>query len=345
VRLGRASLIASLLVSTAAALRIQAQELRFIPSATARFDQVSHVSGVQDAVADGLGHIVLLDGRNARVVVTDESLRPLSSLGSRGTTSSQFIEPVALSRIAAGRIAVLDRSLRRITELRIAASGRSVVANSNVPLDVRSTAFCALGPKQFMIYAPRNRFRLHVLSQSDRTVRSFAPIDAHWSTIASTVVFQGKLACDLPRDLAVISSDYRPYVEGYRISSGKLVWIDTLRGTRAPRIVDRDTSVTVSGGSAGYSMITGVLDSPGLRVYQTVFDGRTDGATIDTITTYSYQTGRNEWLPAMVSLPRLLALDGERAITVDPARRQIQIGRIAIVGGPSAKPRRGGSIK
>jgi hypothetical protein len=340
----RLSIFAVILSLLAEASRVSAQQsvVRFEPTASASFRQLANLGAVTDAVSDGEGRIVILDGPNDRVVVTDEHLGVLATYGTRGAGVGQFIEPIALARLGPGRVAILDRGLRHVTVLLLKQRGKVLTQERTVPLEVRASAICGLGSDHLLIYGMKGGFRLHVIDLGGHVLRSFAPGDKRFSKMAQTILAQGKVSCESGHDVALLSSEYLSRVEAFRITSGRLGWVDTLSPFRATRMIDRDTSVTVSSGNSGFSLISSMLDGAKYRVFQTVFDARRDNATVDTVTTYTYSATEKKWLAYTYDVPRIVPLTDTHVIAVRTgASSGIAVGRLSVVASVAAPSNRG----
>jgi hypothetical protein len=308
------------------------QPFRLDQLARATSAQLDHPGQLVDAVAGARGHLFLVDGSKQRILVTDLRLNLLGHSGKRGSGAGEFIEPISVALLANGQIAILDRALHRVSILNAGNDGVSLIPVASIELGIRiPQSMCAIGNGKLLIYGLYNDARLHVLDlKKRRLVRSLAPADDRLSPMAQSVLTQGRIACDQEQDEVLVSSKFLPEVEAFRISSGRLDWVDTLTPFRPLTLTDEGHSVTISAGHAGNSIISSLLSLNEYRVFQTVYDARQDSASVDTIITYAYSRRRQTWLPYRVNIPLLIPVGGKDALYLLDQDNEIRIGRLEL---------------
>lgn len=287
-----------------------------------------------DAVADSKGHVFILDQTGRRIVVTDDRLRPLGVFGRPGSKPGEFRDPVSIGMLPDGRLAVLDRAVRRVTVLAIRGGrGRtSLVLERTVTTGIPSESMCVLTGNKLLLYGSSAGTRLHVFDLDARLLRSFAPTDSKLSPLAQEVLAQGRIACDGLHDEVLVSSRVLPVVESFRISTGTRSWVDTLRPFRALGVTDNGGSVRVSGGRAGFSLVSSLFTIDDCRVFQTVYESRRDEVDIDTVVSYVHLRRKEAWMPPQFDVPILFLLSGRNALSVRKRDNtpEIQLNRLVV---------------
>ena len=301
-------------------------------------DRLRELGVVVEAAADPQGRIFILDRTGPRIVIADGRLRLLGYFGRRGSGPGEFREPVSIGILADGRVAVLDRALRRVTLLAVRDGGRSLQVQHTVSLRIASESMCLLTDNKLLVYGFSAGKRLHVVDLDARRLRSFAPADSKLSPMAQELMAQGRIACDELHDEVLVSSRFVAVVEAFRISTGERSWVDTLRPFRAIVVSDRGAKVSISSGRAGFSLISSLFRFNDYRVFQTVYGSRLDNPEVDTVVSYVYSTRARIWMPPEFHAPVLFPLKGARALAVEDERAEIQLNRL-IVGNGRAEAR------
>lgn len=291
--------------------RVELQTIARTPSQT-----LSGLGLVLDAVAGPSGKVYILDPTRPGIVVTNRQLKPLGSFGRRGSGPGEFREPVSLIRLSYDRIAVLDRALGRVTVLATDGDGSSLRLESMATLNFTADGMCGLAPDTVLIHGYHGGYRLHILDAEGRHVRSFAPPDTQLSPMALGLRVQGRIACELQEDEVLVTSRFWPVVEAFRVRSGHRFWIDTLSPFRPVHLTDRGASVSIESASAGASLIRNAFNLNDYRVFQTVYDSRTDGVTIDSVLTYLFDRQRKRWLPVEHHLPVVFKVDSSTVLSL-----------------------------
>ncbi len=334
LRVRRIAVVAALAAGSASGAGLNAQQvIRLEQIARATSDRLLNELGVvADAVADPQGRVFILDETGPRIVVTDSHLRPLGYFGRRGSGPGEFREPVSIGILADGRVAVLDRALRRVTILAVRQGGRSLVPERTVETRIASESMCVLADDKLLVYGFSGAARLHVFDLDGRQLRSFAPGDSTRSPMARQLLAKGRIACDQTQDEVLVSSRFLPVVEAFRIGTGERLWVDTLGSPFRPIVVtDRGRSATVASGRAGHSLISSLFRANDYRVFQTAYASRQDGADVDTVVSYVYSRRLRAWMAPQFQAPIVFPLRGGRALSVrENDRLEIQISRLII---------------
>jgi hypothetical protein len=238
---------------------------------------------------------------------------------------------VSIAILADGRVAVLDRALRRVTVFAVRDGGSSLLPERTVSIRTASESMCVLADGRLLVYGLSAGSRLHIFDLDARRLRSFAPADARLSPMAQDLLAQGRIACDPLRDEVLVSSRFLPVVEAFRISTGERVWVDTLRPFRAIAVTDRGGEVSLSSGVAGFSLISSLFRVGDYRVFQTAYESRLDNASVDTIVTYVHSRLARTWLPLQFHAPLLFPLNDTTALSVEEGDRlEIKLNRLTI---------------
>ena len=313
------------------------ENLLLEPLATMPRDALDRLGGVVAAVRDPHGRLFILDDKERRVVLTDEGFRHFVYAGRPGAGPGEFREPVSIGVLSDGRIVVLDRALRRVTIFRVRDVGPPLVPERTIPFRVRTEAMCVLRNDQLLILGLADGARLHVYDLRGRHLRSFAPPDSSLSPMAAGILSKGRIACDRGSGEVVVSSSVLAAVEAFRVSTGARTWVDTLIPFRQIVVSDKGDRVSQSSGRTGHSLVSNVFITDDHRVFQALYAGRTDGATIDTSVSYLYSRGDRSWLTATFQVPLLFPLDDGLTVAVrlDP-ELQVQVSRLAVRGGAAA---------
>lgn len=313
--------------------------IRLEATAHTTSDKLASLGDVIGAVIGTGQTVFLLDANPPRIVATDLRLRELASFGRQGSGPGEFRNPVSLAMVSGGRIAVLDRALRRITIVAATNGGKTIVLHRTMPLLVPAEAMCALPDDKFLVYGFAGGNRLHVLDSAGKVLRSFAPPRGSGSPMASTLLAAGLIACDNRRDEVVVSSKFLSTVEAFRISTGQLVWLDSLRFFRPLELEDHGTTVSISSsGLAGYSSIASLFQIGNYRVFQTVYEARQDHPTVDTVVTLVYDIHRAAWMPYQVNVPLSFRLTDTNVVSVDSGPQlELEIRLSRILFGPTPR--------
>lgn len=294
-----------------------AQQIRLEATARTTSSQLHELGIVADAAADAAGRVFILDPSLPRIVIADRHLRTLGHFGRRGSGPGEFRDPVAVKALASGEVAVLDRALGRITLFGVDPGGTTARPLRTISLEFISESMCALPDGGFLVYGSHAGQRLHVIRPDGRLVRSFAPAEPGLSPMARSLLTRGRMACDLRRDEVLVSSRFLPTVETYRISTGERTWTGRLEPFRETIVSDGGGQASIASGPNGISLVSNVVTAGDYFVFQASFESRTDGATVDTTTTYVYSRSLREWLPHSVRAPLMFGLDDGRVLSVD----------------------------
>lgn len=320
-----------------AAHRLSGQQpIRLERLAVATSARLYDLGSVTDASGDAAGRVFILDRTGPRVVFADARLRRSGYFGRGGSGPGEFREPVSLVVLPSGRVAVLDRALRRVTILALEDSGRVLRTLQTVAIQSPAEAMCALNDRQLLIFGLSGGQRLWVLGLDGRDVRSFAPVDAKLSPIAREVMAQGRITCDRTHDEVVVSNRFLPIIETYRISTGERISVDTLRPFRPIVVTDRGNKVSLSAGRAGFSVVSSVFTIGDFRVFQTTYESRLDTVMVDTVVTHVYARRAHAWLPSTFDLPLLFRLNSSTALSVE-GEEWLQIGVNRVLLGTGAR--------
>jgi hypothetical protein len=310
------------------------------PLATMPGDALNRLGDVVAAVRDPHGRLFILDNKERRVVLTDEGFRHFVYAGRPGAGPGEFREPVSIGVLSDGRIAVLDRALRRVTIFRVRDVAPLLVPERTIPFRVRTEAMCILRNDQLLILGLADGARLHVYDLEGRHLRSFAPADSSLSPMAAGILSKGRIACDRGSDEAVVSSSVLPVVEAFRVTTGARTWADTLRPFRQIILRDEGDRVSQSSGRTGHSLVSNVFVTDGYRVFQALYAARLDGAAIDTSVSYVYSRSERSWLATTFLVPLLFPLEDGIVVAVrqDP-EFQVQVSRLTVRGGAAGHSR------
>lgn len=312
---------------------LHAQALRLEPIATATADQLDGIKSVAAVATDQNGRVFMLDSAGGRIVVTDASLRLLLSSRQAGDAPGEnFREPVSIAPLGRARIAVLDKALRRVTVFTVRDAGRSLVVYRTIPLPSAAESMCAVNDSVLLLYGLTQGKRIHLISLEGRPLRAFAPGHARLSAMAQDLLTRGKIGCDPQTDEVVVSSDFLPVVEAFRISTGELAWSDSLKPFRAVALRDQGGRVSISSGRGGFSLISSLFTTAEHRVFQTRFQSRLDHASIDTVVTYVYSKPAHAWRPLRFDIPVLFPLSRGKVLSVEMSGGLaiIKLGRLTI---------------
>ena len=300
-------------------------------------DQLQLADTIVAVAANPQGSVFILERSGGRVTVADRTLRPLGSAGRVGTQVGEFRRPVSLGMLPNGRVAVLDRTLQRVTVLAEGDGGRSVNAERMIPLKVSAESMCTLDDGRMVIYGLSDGMRLHLFDVNGERLRSFAPADSQLSPMAQEVVTIGKIACDLAHDEVLVTTSVWPIVEAFRISTGEQFWTGELRPYRALRLIDLGESVTLESGRAGYSRVSRAFILDDYRVFQTTYDARRDNARADTVVTYVYSRREGAWMSPQLGLPLLFPVGQGQVLYegTEQGKGVVKLGRLIVADGQS----------
>lgn len=262
------------------------------------------------------GTILLLDRGAPGIFITNTRLKPLGTAGRRGSGPGELREPVGIGILQEGRVAVLDRALRRINLYHLDSLGVSLTTAGSIPIASSAESMCVLPGSRFLIYGYRDGYRLHLFDLSGKLVRSFGPVEADLSPIARDLLTKGLLACDGRGDEVVLSNKFLPVVEAFDLSTGERMWVDTLQPFRPLKVEDKGGRVSIASGRTGYSASSSVLVLGKYRIFQTFFDSRRDSVQVDSVTTYIFDRTARQWLPPQHDIPTLLHLGDRKVVSV-----------------------------
>jgi len=304
-----------LVVSTAQHVRAQVA-LRLERLAAVPGSGLAALGGVADAAIDVQGVIYLIDPSRPGILAVDQRLHHLRTFGRRGSGPGEFREPIAIRALSGNRMGVLDRALRRLSIYRSVRDSLLVFERA-ITLGIASESMCGLPDGTFLIYGFANGKRIHIFSPAGKMLRSFGEADRRLSPMAGDLMVHGRVFCDADGAEVVVTSKFLPVVEMFRISTGLQLWVDTLRPFRPLQLTDEGTSVTISGGPGGNSLIASILNVGAYNIFQTTFDSRMDGATLDTVFTYARSTVRGRWSLPRIDWPLLFQLKKDLALGVE----------------------------
>jgi len=282
---------------------------------------LSNLGAVVDVAVDEAGHIFILDAHLPGVVVLDSTLIPLTTFGGRGSDLGQFSEPVSVEVLSKGRIAVLDRALRRVTIIAVQEGARALEARYTLQIDGPSEDFCSWSDSSLIVYGLSGGYRLHIYGLDGSRLHSLAPPATDLSAMAASLLTVGRIACNPSSDEVILSSKFQPTIEVFNVSSGVRVALDTLSPYRALTIYDRGDEVSISSGPAGHSAVSNVFDIGAYRIVQTTYNARRDGANVDTVVTYVYSKSSSAWLPAQTALPLIFGFSEGVVFSIRPDHR------------------------
>lgn len=272
------------------------------------------------------GRIVVLDPVTPGVLVTDSTLSGGYFYGTKGDGPGEFREPVSVGALSDGRIAVLDRGLGRITLFTSAGDGRHLEPAVSLRLGVPAEAMCVLPGDTLLIYGYHEGSRLHLFDVNGEHLRSLAPADTTLSPMALSLVTQGSVACDPGEGVAVLTSRFLPKVEAVDFRSGHVEWSDSLAPFHAVGVLDRGSSVTISSGPAGTSIITSQFPFGDYWIFQAAIEKPPHERAVDTLTTYIYQRRTGTWLPARHDAPLMFPVRGQQVLTWQVSARKMTAG-------------------
>jgi hypothetical protein len=282
---------------------------------------LSNLGPVVDVAVDQAGHLFILDTHLPGVVVLDSTLIPLTTFGGRGSDLGQFRDPVSVEVLSKGRIAVLDRALRRVTIIAAQEGARALEARDALHIDGPSEDFCSWSDTSLIVYGLSGGYRVHIYGLDGSRFHSLAPPAADLSAMAASLLTKGRIACNPNSDEVILSSSFQPTIEVFNVSSGVRVALDTLSPYRALTIHDRGYEVSISSGPAGHSAVSNVFDIGPYRIVQTTYNARRDGANVDTVVTYVYSKSSDAWLPAHTALPLIFGLSEGIVFSIRPDHR------------------------
>lgn len=107
--------------------------------------RIVEVEVVSDAARDSTGWIYAIDGLTPGILAFDAELEPSAATGRRGGGPGEFREPIALAVVRPGRVAVLDRALRRLSFFEVDKESSRFERSGSVALRMPSEGLCVLG--------------------------------------------------------------------------------------------------------------------------------------------------------------------------------------------------------
>ncbi len=286
---------------------------------TAALAHLTHGDSIQDAVADEAGHLLLLDVPRAQFVIADTNLRVTGTAPWRDGGVTHLWDPVALAVDDAGRLAVLDRRMHRISFVSVAKAGTTVAWGKVVNVDLPTAEwFCPLRDGDFLVYGFRHGMRLNLVNgRTGSILRSFAPADSSLHEMAQETETQGHIACDVHGDEVVVATPFLAGFQAYEIKSGKSVGSGVLAPFRPVVVIDRGNSVSVGFGAGGYTRVTAVFFLGWRLVFQaTVKKYGKRASEPDTVLTYIYSPRKMVDLETDLSTPSLIPLGRNRALAI-----------------------------
>lgn len=294
----------------------EAQEgIRLETLATTSGGPLNTMGAVTGVAMSNTGLAIVLDGQNGRLLVFDEKLKHLSSFGRRGAGPGEFREAVAIAVLRDGRVAVLDRALRRITLLSVRDGGRTLAYGRSVSIGHAAEGMCTLGDDRVVVYGLGSDARLHVYDPGLTHLVSTGPLPAGYSPMAMSVLTVGTLFCEDDGEHVLVAGRLLPILERFRISSGQRVGVDTLRRLIRPiEVSDQGGKVSIGSGRGGFSRITTVFVHGRHRVVQTEFESRLDFPEVDTVATHLYSLDGGRWIEPQVTLPRMYLWRGRAEV-------------------------------
>lgn len=324
-------LVLSLLAFAVPLARLPAQQaVHLALRAQASLERLHDPAAILYAATDAAGNVFILDDRG-RITVADRRLGFLGTFGVLPGGRRAFEYPAGIGVLRDGRVAVLDASAEHgITLLRL-ESGRLTPVDT-IPLDFFGRAMCVLGDNTFLVFGANRGTRLHVVSLTGRILRSFAPADSTLDWRQQDQFAMGSIGCEQERDEVVLGNAFLPMVEAFRISTGRGLWVDTLRPYRPVDITIRDRGVTIRTGPGGHSVVLSALSVGGCRLFQTRYLGRQDRATADTVLTYLFRGLGAAATPAERSVPLLVPLGGSSVLALSETKPVMELKDVSVDG-------------
>jgi hypothetical protein len=308
----------------------------------AKLSQLTGGDSIQAAVADGSGHVVLLDVPRSRLVITDTALHVTGAVPWRDAGVTHLWDPVALGLTADRRVAVLDRRTHEITYVSVSENGRSLSWGPAIKVNLRTVeGFCPLEHGTFLVYGLRNGMRLHVVDgRSGVVLRSFAPTDSALQLAAQVFVTKGPIACSVRADKVVMTTSFLPDVQAYHISDDKLVWTDQLRPFRGMIFRQNGQRVILGSGAAGYSRVIDAFFVDGALVVQSALTAKLGerAGEPDTVVTYIYPPGGMTNVQTDLTTPNLMPIGKMKALAIGQGSdANVQLVELTAPGTPDGR--------
>jgi len=298
--------------------------------AQASLESLHDPAAIVAAAVDGAGDVFILDDRG-RITMTDRRLAFKGTFGILPEGRRAFEYPVGIGVLRDGRVAVLDASMQHgITLLRL-ESGR-LTPEHTIPLVFFGRAMCVLRDNTFLVFGANQGMRLHIVSLTGRILRSFAPADSTLDWRAQDQFAMGRIVCDQTQDEVLMGNAWFPAVEAYRISTGRLTWVDTLRPHRPVDVAIQHNGLSIHTGPGGHSVVVAALIVGGCRFLQTRYLGRQDRASADTVLTYLFRGPDAAGAAVERDVPLLVPLGGSAVLSLSATEPEVLLQEASVDG-------------
>jgi hypothetical protein len=303
--------------------------------AQATLKSLGDPGAIVSAAEDSSGNVFILDDRS-RVTIADRQVGLLGAFGLSARGSAARSEPKSIGVLRDGRVAVMDRAQKRITILRPEQGGQRLVPVDSIAFSLFPEGMCVLRSNTLLVLgvdSASHGMRLHVYSLSGRLLRSYAPADKTLDWRAQAQFAMGTLGCDEEHDQVLLANAWLPTVEAYRISTGRRIWVDTLRPYRPVDITILRKGLSIRWPTAGgHSVVAAALAMDSCRFFQTKFFGRQDGATVDTVASYLFR-GAGRAAPAVqLDVPLLVPLGSGKVLSLPAAQPVLRLQDVRVDG-------------
>jgi sugar lactone lactonase YvrE len=145
--------------------------------------------GPRGIVVDGLGHVLVTDTGNSRVIVYTLNGEPITQFGSTGVGLGQFAEPVGMALDESGRLYVVDTWNQRVQVFTSDdaggyASTNSYGVNGWETTSVNNKPFIAVDPRGNIFFTDPDGYRVIELSNTGEIVRYWGNIGTDKSSFS-----------------------------------------------------------------------------------------------------------------------------------------------------------------
>jgi hypothetical protein len=324
------SLLATLALASAPARLWGQGPVHLTLRAQTSLDSLRDPDEIVDAAQDTDGTIYMLDARS-RVTIVDRHLALLGAFGTPGGGSAGPRYPVSIGMLRDGRFAVQDEGRFAIAILRADLGGGRLMPLDTVAIRPFGRGMCVLRDGTFLVYGANAGMRVHIYGPGGRLLRSFAPADSTLDYRVQDQLAMGRIGCNEDRDEVVLTSAFLPAVEAYRITTGRRIWVGTLRPYRPTEITIRSRGMTLASGPGGHSVVVTVLVLRGCRLLQARYLGRQDGAGVDTVVTYLFRDSATA--PTVrLDVPLLVSAGSGRVLSLPAAQSVMQLQDVSVDG-------------
>lgn len=244
---------------------------------------------VTDVAPGPQNTILVADQRAGQVLVFGRDLAFRLSVGRVGNRPGEYRELIAVANWTSNRFIAVERYLRRL-DIYSERGGRVVLTRS-INLAFEPYDACATGPNEIVVLGLQGGKKLHVVDSMGSVRRSFAPMDSSVpAEVARDNWIAGRVFCPVRNGTLVLVPNVSPIVESYQLRSGRLAARDTLRPYRPLLYSATGRGTSYRSGAGGFSLAAGGFEMGYLRIVQTGYEARTDGASEDTV----FLLGRDE---------------------------------------------------